>query len=414
MRIKQKIYHFLRQSEKYTKTDMVYLVKGGSWLTLGQIISAASAFLLSVAFANLLPQETYGNYKYILSLLGILTIFSLPGLGTAIIQAVARGYEGSFYQAFRIKLKWGCLGSLTAIVLGGYYWYQGNTDLPVPLFLSALFLPLMQASQIYAALLGGRKLFSYQVKYSTATRLFSVATMIAALFLTNNLIWIIAVYLVSNTLANLFFYFFTKSKFQPNKKEDQQTISYGKHLSLVNIINTIASYLDRLLVFHYLGAIELAIYSFAITPPEQIKRLLKNIDLLALPQFAQRSKEEIKSTIFKKVKKFIIFILPLIGLYILLAPFLYEIFFPQYLNSIFYSQVFSLSLLGTLAVLVISALKSQGAKKQLYQLNIYSSLIQIILLFFFMHFYGLWGIILARILSQFIGLSLSLILIRKI
>ena len=126
-RLKAKIKNFLIWSQKYTQTDMVYLAKGGFWLTLGNIISSASVFLLAIAFANLLDSTTYGNYKYILSLVGILIIFTLTGTKFAIPQAVARGLEGSFYTGFKTKLKWGVLGSLSAIGLAGYYFLQGNS-----------------------------------------------------------------------------------------------------------------------------------------------------------------------------------------------------------------------------------------------------------------------------------------------
>ena len=89
-KIKTKIYKLLRWSEKYTKTDMVYLAKGASWLTSGQIISSFAIVLLAIAFANLIPRETYGTYKYVISVVGALSIFTLPGINTAVVQAVAR------------------------------------------------------------------------------------------------------------------------------------------------------------------------------------------------------------------------------------------------------------------------------------------------------------------------------------
>ena len=79
-KIKIKAYNLLRWSEKWTKTDMIYLARGGFWLTLGQVISSLSAFLLAIAFANLLPKETYGEYKYILSIASILAIPTLTGM----------------------------------------------------------------------------------------------------------------------------------------------------------------------------------------------------------------------------------------------------------------------------------------------------------------------------------------------
>ena len=252
-KLKIKIHHLLIWSQKYTKTDNIYLAKGGFWLTLGQIISSAAAFLLAIAFANLLDPTTYGNYKYILSLMGLLGIFALTGVGTAVTQAAARGLEGSFYTGFKTKLKWGILGSLVAIGGAIYYWLRGNELLPIPLLISAVFLPLMLASGIYVSLLTGRKLFNIQVKYSALSQVISAGALIAALFLTKNLFWLIAVYFVSHTFSNYFFYVLTKFRFKPNKKEDPKTLSYGKHLSIMGVVAKFAGQLDKILLFHFLG-----------------------------------------------------------------------------------------------------------------------------------------------------------------
>ena len=412
--LKQKIYNLLRWSEKYTKTDMVYLTKGGSWLTLGNIVSSASSFLLAIAFANLLPKETYGIYKYILSIAGILAIPTLSGMGTAITQAVARGYEGSFLPALKTKIRWGLLGGLASLALAGYYYFNDNTTLTISFLITAVFLPFMDSFGTYNALLQGRKLFGISTKYGIISQIIAIASLITVLFLTKNLFLIILAYFASWTILRFIFLKITLKNFPPNLNQDPQTLSYGKHLSLMNVLNAIAGQLDKILLFHFLGSAPLAIYSFAIAPPEQIKGLLKSIQPLALPKFAQKDKEEIKKTIFKKTGKFFLILIPVTAFYIIIAPFLYKIFFPQYLDSIFYSQIFAISLLTAIATLPVAALQSQMAKKQLYQWNIYGSLLQILLLFVFVWSYGLWGVILARVITRFINAGVISFLIRKI
>ena len=94
-RLKGKSLALLRWSEAYTKTDMLYMAHGGSWLTFAKAVGMASSLLLAAAMANLIPPEVFGNYKFVLSATGIIGAFSLTGMGTAIIQAVSRGYEGA-------------------------------------------------------------------------------------------------------------------------------------------------------------------------------------------------------------------------------------------------------------------------------------------------------------------------------
>jgi len=411
-KLKSQTYDFLRRTQKYTGTDNIYLAKGGFWLTLGQIISSVAAFLLSVAFANLLDPVTYGNYKYILSIVGILGIFSLRGMGTAITQAAARDLEGSFYTGFKTKLKWSLLGSLVAIGGAVYYWLQGNDLLPIPLLISAIFLPLMQASGVYRSFLTGKKLFNVQVKYNSISQMISVAAMISALFLTKNLFWLIAIYFVSHTSLNYFFYLITQRKFQPNKKEDPQTLLYGKHLSLMSITSIVANYIDKILLFTLTGSGQLAIYSFAIAIPEQIKGILKNINVLALPKLATKSREEIKINLIKKFGKLFFLTGVIIVSYILIAPYIYKMFFPRYLDSILYSQLFILSLVALPVSLLTTAFQAKMRKKELYLFRI-TPFIRIVLLVILIPFYGIWGAVIAMVGAKIFSLALVLFLFRK-
>ncbi|MFH1780611.1 MAG: oligosaccharide flippase family protein [Candidatus Nealsonbacteria bacterium] len=406
------MYKFLRKTQKYTGTDNVYLARGGFWLTLGQVMSMAASFLLAIVFANLLDPVIYGNYKYVLSLIGLLGVFSFPGIRSAINQAVARGLEGSFYTGFRAQCKLSVLGSLVAIAAAVYYLIRGNEILPIPLLLTAVFFPLMEASQIYISFLAGRKLFDMQTKYGIINQIFIVIVTVSTLLLTKNLFWLLTVYLVSRTVLNYAFYLITKIRFMPNQKEDSQTINFGIHLSLMAFIGQIAAYLDKVLVFTSIGAGSLAIYSFATLAPEQIQNIIGNVSALALPKLAPRSREEIKATIMKKVWKLFLLTIAVTILYIVLAPLLFKIFFPQYLGSVLYSQVYMLSILTVPISLLGTAFQAKMMKKELYWLKS-KSFIRVGLFVIFIPLYGVWGALAAIIGSEIYGASLILFLFRK-
>ena len=127
---KHSVVSGLRWLEKYTRrTDMVYLAKGGSWLSLKTVLTAAMALGLSVAFANLVPQHVFGEYKYVFSIFGLLAIPTLLGMSIAVTKSVAQGYEGTPAAALRVKMKWGVIGSVASVAIALYYYIQGNTGL---------------------------------------------------------------------------------------------------------------------------------------------------------------------------------------------------------------------------------------------------------------------------------------------
>lgn len=393
---KNKVYNFLRRSQKYTGTDNVYLAKGGFWLIFGQMISMAIAFFSAVAFANLLNPTVYGDYKYVLSIAELLEITTLVGVGTAINQAVARNLEGSFYTGFKTKLKWGVLGSLIALGVAVYYFLKGNIILPLPLVVVAVFLPLLNASHVFTAFLGGKKLFGVQIRYTVFSQIISVGTMIAALMLTKNLLWLITVYFVANTSTSYFFYLLTKIKFKPNKNEDLQTPSYGKHLSLMGVISSVANRLDSLMLFNLIGPAQLAIYSFAMIIPQQIENMLGNVETLVFPKIASKPQEEIRSSLIKKFWKFAFLIGGVIVIAIIVIPYFYKIFFPQYLDSIRYSQVFMISLISLPITILGTAFKAKMMKKELYIMKS-GSFVKIALMAILIPLYGIWGAVIAVI-----------------
>ena len=295
-KLKTKLYNFLRWSERYTKTDMVYLASGGFWLALSKIIATATSFILAVAYANLLPQDIYGTYKYVLSLAGIASIAALPGLNTALISAVAKGYEGTIKPIIKEKIKWSLLGSLIATIGSLYYFINDNQTLGWGLLLVAIFTPLTHGLIVYGFYLQGKKQFKTISYYNSLHNIIVTLFIIITIYFTKNIILIILINFSISFLIKAYFNAKTLKQ-QKNTPIDKSSINFGKHLSLMNIIDTIAKQLDKILIWHFLGAAELAIYSFAVLPVEQIKNLAKTIVPLALPKFSQANKHDLQKNL---------------------------------------------------------------------------------------------------------------------
>jgi len=412
-RLKESLSRLLTSIATSSMMDLNYFLRGGLWLMGAHIIISMSSFLLVIVFANLLPKEIFGNYRYVLSVTSILAMASLPGMNTAITQAVAQGQTASIHPALRAKIRWGLLGGLASLLLASYYYFNENRTLAMAFSIVALFLPITNAFELYTSVLYGKKKFDVAAKYSTVCHTVSTLFLVTTVVLSNNLAMILLSYFIPWTVLRLFFFHLTINRSLADKTFDSRTLSYGKHLTLMTVITTTATYLDRILIFHYLGTVQLAIYSVAIAFPEQMKAMLKIVQTLVLPKFSQRKKEEVKESVRIHSWKLGFAILMAIFLYLVGAPYIFDLFLPNYTDSLFYSQLFALSLITGVAVLPNAALQSQRAQKELYLCNTLTSLLQIALLFGLTRTFGLTGVIAARVIGRFVNVSYMFILVNK-
>ncbi len=406
--IKSKLYKTLRQSERLFKTDMVYLARGGFWLTLVQITGAASAFILSIVFANLFPKDAYGTYKYIIALSGIIGTLTLTGLGPAITQSVARGYDAALSKGFRTVLRWGVIIFIVSLSSSGYYFLHKNYLLAFSFLLIAITSPLIDAASFFGSYLAGKKNFKTLSILTIINNTVPTLAIIIALLMTQSLWIIILTYFLSNTLVIFGSYLYTVVRYKPGGKEDPEMVPYAKHLTFITVLNTIADQADKIIVYHYVGAVELAIYVFATAFPTQIKGVFKGLSPLAFPKFAIRSLDETRQDVPGKMLRFLSIITPIVLLYIIIAPYLYTLFFPQYVDAVPMSRIFALSLLPYISIIPTTILQAKKSIRSLYGSNISIAIMKLVFLFTGVSLAGVWGVVYARVAYEFGALMIAL------
>ena len=399
--IKSRLGSFLRWSEKYTKMDMVYLTRGSFWSIAGQVSAALIALALSIAMARYVPKDVYGQYKYVLAIVSVLSAFSLNGIGTAVLQSVARGFNGALADSFKANLRWSFVIFIGTLALGGYYLIAGNFVLGLGILIGGTVTPFLGSFNLYAPFLSGKKDFARQAWYADfVTNIIPALALVAVALIAPQPLPLIAAYFVANIAATAFAYWRTARKLHRAAEHDPHMLRYGKHLSLIGILGGIAGNIDQLLLFHFAGATDLAIYNFATGIPDQMKGPLKSLDAMTQARFANRESADIHSSIRNKMFWLFITGSIVIPSYILLAPYLYRFLFPAYVVAIPYSQIYALSLFAMIISPAASFLSAKKKVGHLYINTVVSSFLQIGLLTAGVVLWGLWGIIIARVLLR--------------
>lgn len=372
------------------------------------------SFLLAIAFANFMPKETYGIYRYVISLVGVFGVSSLQGMGMAVIQAAARGQDGIILPALKTKIKFGLIGSLASFGLAAYYALQNNLTLALSFIIVAGSVPFLNSLAIYISFLEGKKLFKKIATYEAIGQTIVSISLIIGLLITNNLLVILTIFLSSWILVRFIFLKQTLKAF-PSKPDnfDPETISYGKHVSIPGILATLFGSIDNIILFHFLGAAQLAIYSFALAPVNQLQNIATKMITLATPKLVNRSIEEINSIIRKRSVGLILIGSITVTAYILVADSFFSLFFDDYLASIRFSQIFSLVLaLNVSQVILSSALNAkltQIPKKLLYLWNI-PGLVLTVSMLILVEPFGIMGAVTGRIISTISTVIVGIIL----
>lgn len=394
----------LHTGSTYLRTDLTYLLQGGFWLSSTKLIGAGTALITSVVLANMLPEHVYGVYRYVLSLLVLLTIPTLIGIDTALTRAIAKDQSYAFMPAFWTKVRWGLIGSVASTVIASYYFWQGDATLGSAFLIAALFIPILDPANLFLAYLAGTKNFKLQTVYQLVIRVASTVAMISTVYVTTNIIVLLLVYFVSYTVLRLGFLVLVLRRIPPaSGQTDTTTISFGKHLTIQNIPTAFTKTIDALLVFQFSGAAALAGYSLARIPLKQGQNILGSINLLAFPNLAKREPIVVRRTLPRKILTAYVVIIPAVLCYWLLAAPFFNLLYPQYTAFIFLSQIFMLQLLTLPISLIETTLTAFGEQRRLYFYTVTTSIIRLVLLVSLIPLYGPMGAAAALLITAAIG-----------
>ncbi|MBI5405849.1 oligosaccharide flippase family protein [Candidatus Kaiserbacteria bacterium] len=392
---------FLRWSQKYTKTDMVYLASRSGLGVIAQVTISLATLAFAVVVGHYLPKETYGEYKYVLSIIAILSLFSLNSIGGAVFQSTAKGYTGALHQGFWANIRWSFFVFSGALALALYYFWFHNPVLAAEILIGGSLSPLLASASLYSPFLDGKKDFTRQMLYSIIDNIFTTGVMVVAVLLTTSPLLLVCAYFISNTLGAFYFYRRTKILYASDeKKQDTGMLTFSKHLSALGVLGGIVDAVDQILIFHFAGAAQLAVFAFATALPDQFKTPTKTLSTMISSGFARRTKNEIHHGMTNKFWWYFVFAVCVVVAYLIAAPYIFRLFFPAYMDSVFYSQVYMLGFLAITFDPIQSYFGIHKMVKEFYIGGIFSILCQAITMIVGVLWWGILGLVVAQVFTR--------------
>ncbi len=381
--------------------DIKYLIKSGAHFYSSNAVNLVLRLVLSIFLVRLLSKYVYGRYGFVLAVIDILSIATMPGLRISMKREVALGNDYSFIIATKKRFLYGIWGILGVLIVGLFFFLRGDLILAHTFWLSSLlFLPYFILTDFQHYFIG-KKDFKRASWFYTFLSLFSIIIIIGSLFISKDLRWIIFITLASMSVGSIFIFFKIK-KGITNKNNNENFISYGKNITVMELFQRLGFYADRLIIPYFASFTTLANYLVATIIPSHMKEGMKLFSEILFPKF---SKED-SSNSYSRFKNRFGLILLLSTMFaiimIILIPFLLPLIYSrQYNEAILPAQIIAVgtSLLFP-GVIISYILQAQKKQKELYKLNIFSFISTVLLLITLVPFYGLIGAAIAVTLSR--------------
>lgn len=296
-------------------------------------------------------------------------------------------------------MRGGLIGLATGLLVALYYYLAGNYTLATGIAIIAFFLPLFDPLATFMGHLSGAKRFKEIAYIGLVTQSVSVGFLVLAAFFSGDLIVLLLAYFIPLTLMRFYLSRRTIARLTPGPS-DPKVDRYGFHLSAMNVLSQVATQADNIILFHFLGPVYVAMYSVAIAPAEQLKGVMNSINTLLFPRLAAHEEHVARGGLASKALLMLAGSVVIVGVYILFVPIFFRTFFPNYVDSIFLSQLYATSLLAFVSTPALSFLQAHAKIKEQYVINILSSIFQIASMIFGTIWWGVIGLVIARIATR--------------
>ena len=396
---------------------MLNYLKRSKWLNLmakSLSIKAVERIFNLLAFiylVNNLDLKFVGNFFFWISILNLLSLFSLNGIQSSLIKYISTGKIGFFKKANTLSLASSSIGSIIFI---SFYIisFPQNDPWKFLLFFSLVFffLGLNTWKSYY---IGNEYLIKLSILNLLTVFLTNISLILLVRFNIENFDYFLFFYLFYTSIFNIIITYSIKEK-SVNKKKFQKEIIFGIKSSVVDFFPSSIKELDRILIFNITGPIMLVNLNIITKFPDALKEIFRLIARYALSKISLIKNYDKK--IQKKSKLLnLVTLIFLILFSFTIYPFFFKIVFDEkFFEYLFLSQIILISIfLANDSIIKNFFFKTQLNIRSYSSSVIISPILKIILSFNLIYFYELPGAVASVVLHRILNYFLISYLIKK-
>lgn len=246
------------------------VVRNLTWLTISKVF----VYLLSIVTISLIPRylsvEGYGQLNFVLSLIGIFSIFANLGIHALILRDVSKNTklkEKYFNNLFFSKLFLIFFASLLMIIFGLF------TDKPIivkqMIILGLFYMLFLNTITFFNNFLSSLQLFKYQAYSDFFSKLIYTVLALLVIYFNKGIMGVFLSHVLAFLIVCVFLYFIVKKYIKVNLKVNFnflfEKLKYSWPFALIVVFSTIFFNFDKIFISLYIDDVQLGLYSVGVT-----------------------------------------------------------------------------------------------------------------------------------------------------
>lgn len=390
---------------------MLKQLKNISYLTISQIVSSVSIFLLNLIWARGYSVESYGTYKLLITTISIFSVFALSGLNNTLIISSGKKKGKNFFEIFKRKVSVGLAISIILFIVIGQLTFFNDLSYFTIILISTLF-PFYINNSNWRYYLQGNSNFKDFCLWVVLESLFVLTVVYICYDLKFDYNILICLLIGSRVLINNIFNFRVVKR-TSNEEIDISLIKEGYKYTPGLIVGSLILF-ENYIIQYNLSVVDVAKYSIMLIFPLQIKTVFEISNKLL-------SKTIVSLNILKFwywFKKFI----PILILIYLVIGILGYLSVEHVINYFFGAKYSDIASSSALIFLIYSmnfpiaylnqSLILNGYTKYHFLFQTTTTLLKLMTLFIFTFLFGMKGVIYVFIITTIYNLSFVMISFR--
>src|SRR5690606_12719696 len=145
----------------YKNMNTIHFLNGSIFKLIKAVSIGIGNFGIVWLIANYSSQASLGRFQFLLSVMGVLTIFTLPGMKSSILQSLSNGYDSSLIRGTLASIKFSLVGSLLLAITSVYFYiFQKDSQYGYAFLIASLFFPFYYSLENYTYLLTAKGKFA--------------------------------------------------------------------------------------------------------------------------------------------------------------------------------------------------------------------------------------------------------------